>query len=145
MTLLVYQSITSLLRTQNSPCPEILNPSLGDLSPMAPMHRCLCTSYKCNEVIDAAGERGNLVDTRKYQNHHQADKNAVMHALAMQAQEAILEHQEESLSNAVKGILMMDPTTIPVAAMPLPDNDCYNIDRTCRMVAHISEVKAELA
>ena len=31
MTLLVYQLITSLLRTQNSPHPEILNPSLGAL------------------------------------------------------------------------------------------------------------------
>lgn len=111
---------------------------------MAPMHRCLCTSYKCNEIVDAAGERGNLVDARKYRNHQQADKNAAMRALATQAQEAILEQQEESLSNALKGMPMMDLTTIPAAAMPLPDNDRYNIDRTRRMVAHVSEVKEEL-
>jgi hypothetical protein len=108
------------------------------------MHRCLCTSYKCNEIVDAAGERGNLVDARKYRNHQQADKNAAMRALATQAQEAILEQQEESLSNALKGMPMMDLTTIPAAAMPLPDNDRYNIDRTRRMVAHVSEVKEEL-
>ena len=111
---------------------------------MAPMHQCLCTSYKCNEIVDAAGERGNLVDACKYRNHQQADKNAAMRALATQAQEAILEQQEESLSNALKGMPMMDLTTIPAAAMPLPDNDRYNIDRTRRMVAHVSEVKEEL-
>ena len=95
--------------------------------------------------MDATGERGNLVDTCKYRNHQQADKTTALHALANQAQEAVLEQQEETLSNTVKGLSMTDPTTIPAAAMPLPDNNRYNIDRARKMVAHVSEIKDDLA
>jgi hypothetical protein len=95
--------------------------------------------------VDATGERGNLVDARKYRNHQQADKTTALRALANQAQEAVLEQQEESLSNTLKGLSMTDPTTIPAAAAPLPDNDRYNIDRARKMVAHVSEIKDDLA
>lgn len=112
---------------------------------MAPLHRCLCTTYRCHEIVDATGERGNLINTRKYQNHQQADKTTALRALANQAQEAVLKQQEATLSNALRGLSMTDPTTIPAAAAPLPDNDRYNIDRTRKMVAHASAIKDDLA
>lgn len=114
-------------------------------SDMAPTYQCLCTTYKCCDVINAAGVQGATVNSRTLRDHTQADKNLMMRNLIMQNQAAALAKQDAEVLTAFRGMSMTNLATGPAAAKPLPAHDKYSVERARRMVSHVSEVKDDLA
>lgn len=86
-----------------------------------------------------------MVDARKFRQHQQDEKNAVMHKLATQKQEEILRAQESSLSTALNKMTVEDAATAPGIAAALPEAERYHIDKIRQMVLHIGDLKDELA
>lgn len=107
---------------------------------MAPTHRCLCTSHKCNDFVDATGERGVLVNIRTYRQHEQHDKNAAMSVAVTEAQKRILGEQDAKLAKVFSGVSIVDPTPI-LPTMNASLRSEYRINRTRKMVEHVSKIK----
>lgn len=110
---------------------------------MAPGYRCTCTSHKCKDVLDPAGQAGVVLDARKFRMHTQDDKNAKIRTLAEEAQKKVLLEEDVRLSTALRQLSVTDNT--PGIAKPLPDQDRYRVDTARRLLSHISVIIDRLA
>lgn len=127
---------------------------------MAPKYRCICTIHGCKDVIDTnTKERGTMVSSRVLRTHQQNDKRITLKKLSEDAQHRILEEQEAAIIKALQDVsinpLPMEPTfPEPKLTTYKPESSIhepeaithdqelkYNIDRTRRVVAHVSEIK----
>ena len=68
-----------------------------------------------------------------------------MHLRVAAVQQKILIDQEAKVVGALGAISLVDSATHPGASKPLPEGDYYRIDRAWRIVAHIAEIKDEVA
>lgn len=108
-------------------------------------HLCTCKFHKCNDVINPdTGQRGCLLTARTYQRHQHRDRDEALHQMAQQAQQDVLDRQAIEVTEALESLSVADH--IPIATpLATPSSTDYRIDRTRRMINHISKIKDNIS
>jgi hypothetical protein len=99
-------------------------------------HRCLCTFHKCKDGHTADGERGVLLNLRKYRLHQEQEQQHKNRASVEEAQSRAIRDQEEAMTTAMSSLSV---SASQGRTEPSPDK--YRVEHVRRLVSSISALK----